>query len=112
MSRFTKISKTTTYDCEWWGVKDQTDKVNDLMRKHGDEVCVVMFVDSTRLQDEEKSGKRDHFVRVLKPVVYGADHVTFDVFCWGRNWTHTFKTPHFESLVYNYIVGAVGAVDL
>jgi hypothetical protein len=112
MTSFTKISKTKIYDCERWGVKAESDKVSDLMRQYGDQVCVVMCVDSTRFQDETRSDKRDHFIRLLKPIDYGEDTVTFGVFSWGRNWTKTFKRPHFESMVYNYIVRGVGAVEL
>ncbi|MGA2009318.1 MAG: hypothetical protein ABSH51_02115 [Solirubrobacteraceae bacterium] len=106
MTSLTKIQKTTEYSCGYWGVKEQSLKVNDLLARYGNGVCVVMEVDSTTLQAETARGSNDHFIRLLKPMTYGEDSVGFTVFTWGSNRSLTFKRENFEHMVDGYVVGA------
>jgi hypothetical protein len=114
LTSFTKVQKTTHYSCGYWGVKTQTDKVSDLLSKYGNDVVVIMDVDSTTLQGEDTRGSNDHFIRLRKPVTWTADDkVKFDVFTWGSYRSLTFKKKNFEHMVDGYVVGAVrGDIDL
>jgi len=106
LSKFDGAAETTTYSCNWWGVKTQTEKVNKLMTDHGSDVTVVMFVASKIMEDENAKGDQDHFIRLLKPVRWGADSVEADVFTWGGTRTLKMKPKNFERMVYAYDVGA------
>jgi hypothetical protein len=105
MYAWTKIQDTAHYTCKHWGTDDETEKVSDLLREHGDDVCVVIEVDSTTLQNESARGDNDHYVRLRKPVDYG-DTVSFDIFTWGSNRSLKFKQDNFNHMVDGYIVGA------
>ena len=106
LEKFSGCVATTTYSCNWWGVKDQTEKVNKLLADHGSDVVVVMFVASKIMTDENAKGDQDHFIRLLKPVRWGADSVEADVFTWGGTRTLKMKPKNFERMTYEYIVGA------
>jgi len=89
-------------DVDEWAAE----KVSDLLRAHGNDVCVVMSVDSTTLQNETARDEHDHFVRLLRPLDYGPDNVKFEIFTWGSKRTKTFKKENFNHMVDAYIVGA------
>jgi len=106
MTSFSHIGYTTEYSCGYWGVEDQTRRVNELLRQNGKDVCVVMEVDSTTLQNESARGSNDHFIRLLRPITYGANTVSFDVFTWGANRSYTFQRANFDHMVDGYVVGS------
>jgi hypothetical protein len=105
MLAWTKIQDTARYTCKHWGTEEETERVGDLLRKYGDDVCVVIEVDSTTLQNENARGDNDHYVRLRKPVDYG-DTVSFEIFTWGTNRSMKFKQDNFNHMVDGYIVGA------
>jgi hypothetical protein len=105
MYAWTKIQDTAHYTCVHWGTEEETKKVSDLLRTYGDDVCVVIEVDSTTLQNENARGSNDHYVRLRKPVDYG-DTVSFEIFTWGGNRSLKFKQDNFNHMVDGYIVGA------
>jgi hypothetical protein len=106
MYAWTKIQDTAHYTCVHWGTEEETQKVSDLLREHGDDVCVVMEVDSKTLQNETARGDNDHYIRLRKPVDYG-DTVSFDIFTWGSYRSLKFQQDNFNHMVDGYIVGAV-----
>jgi len=105
MLAWTKIQDTAHYTCSYWGVEDETKRVSDLLRNYGDDVCVVIEVDSTTLQNENARDSNDHYVRLRKPIDYG-DTVSFEIFTWGSNRSLKFKKDNFDHMVDGYIVGA------
>ncbi len=105
MYAWTKIVDTAHYSCKHWGTEEETENVNELLRRYGDDVCVVIEVDSTTLQNENTRGDNDHYVRLRKPVIYG-DTVSFEIFTWGSNRSLRFQQDNFNHMVDGYIVGA------
>jgi hypothetical protein len=113
LTAFTKVSKTKSLWSEVFGVKDQTERVSKLLTTYGDKVAVFVDVSAETLQNESNHGSENHFIRLLKPVVWGDAQVEFEVFSWGRNMKKTYKRENFEHMVYGYLVGAVdNSVDI
>ncbi len=106
LTAFTKVSKTKSLWSEVFGVKDQTERVSKLLAAHGDKVAVFVDVAAETLQNEASRGSENHFIRLLKPVVWGAQ-VQFEVFSWGKNMKKSYKPENFEHMVYGYLVGVV-----
>ena len=112
LTAFTKVSKTKSLWSEVFGVKGQTEKVSKLLATYGDKVAVFVDVAAETLQNENSTGSENHFIRLLKPVVWGPK-VQFEVFSWGKNMTKAYKPENFEHMVYGYLVGAVDpSVDI
>ena len=97
--------KTEKYSCEWWGVMDQTVTVNGIMSTYGDDVVVVMLVDSD-LMVGKKAKHMDHAIRLTAPAKIADGKVTINIFTWGANYTYTYDEATFKKLVYGYVVGA------
>jgi hypothetical protein len=106
LTAFTKVSKTKSLWSEVFGVKGQTEKVSKLLATYGDRIAVFVDVAAETLQDENNTGSENHFIRLLKPVVWGPK-VEFEVFSWGKNMKKAYKPENFEHMVYGYLVGAV-----
>jgi hypothetical protein len=103
MHAFTRITDTDNVTCEYWGVREATDRASELLRRYGDRICMIVSVNSATLQGENNhSGHTDHAIRLLEPVRWEGGRVRFKVFSWGRVWDMTFAERNFEFMVGAY----------
>jgi hypothetical protein len=107
LEKFGGCVKTDFYSCWIWGVHTESMKVNDLLRKYGDDVVVIMYVRVNILDDQyAKDRGSTHAPRLLKPMSYTDAEVNFDIYSWGKNISYKMQTGNFERMVLGYVVGA------
>jgi hypothetical protein len=103
---------TADYNSYFWGEIDNSKKVNSLLEAHGNKVIVAMLVNASRLQGtDEGSDIPDHWIRLLTPITFTYNTVSFEAFTWGSSQKFSFKRDDsegvdFEDVLFEFVVGA------
>ena len=115
---------TTTYTCYVTGEIEAATKASNLLGANllgGDRAAieVVIFLKAKPLQDPSfqktapnrpgnpiSKGSPNHFVRLMEPITFSPNDVTFKAFTWGEVKRYTFSISNFQRLVSAFVIGS------
>ena len=113
---------TTTYTCYVTGEIDAATKASNLLGGHAAAIEVVIFLKAGPLNDPSfqktadrpgdpiSKGSPNHFVRLIEPMTFTPNDVTFKAFTWGSvrgdEKRYTFSLSNFQRLVSAFVIGS------
>lgn len=106
--------KVKTYYCMTRGVKEQTQRVNALMRAYTDDITVLMGVQEANLigakgpvpSDVGWHPSANHVIRLVEPVDWQPDRVRLKIYSWGAITQLDMTPANFRRFTWFYTVGA------
>ena len=98
-----KVKQLTSY---LFGERKNAEEVSALLASRPNDVFVALLVDSDRMQKKSTGANvPNHWVRLMKPIVFGEDKVTMTVFTWASVKTFTYNIDQFQDTLMECVVG-------